>query len=37
MPVTMNEYIQSVQINDTMYVGGGWTDRLKHTTMLDGI
>ena len=27
MPVAMSEYIQSVQINDTVYVGGGWTDR----------
>ncbi len=25
MPVTMNEYIQSVEINDTVYVGGGGT------------
>ena len=27
MPVAMSGYIQSVQINDTVYVGGGWTDR----------
>ncbi len=27
MPVAMNRYIQSVQINDTVYVGGGVTDR----------
>ncbi len=27
MPVAMNVYIQSVQINDTVYVGGGGTDR----------
>ncbi len=27
MPVAMNGYIQSVEINDTVYVGGGATDR----------
>ncbi len=27
MPVAMSDYIQSVQINDTVYVGGGYTDR----------
>ncbi len=27
MPVTMNSYNQSVEINDTVYVGGGATDR----------
>ncbi len=27
MPVTMRAHIQSVKINDTVYVGGGWTDR----------
>ncbi len=27
MPVAMSDYIQSVQINDTVYVGGGLTDR----------
>ncbi len=27
MPVAMNGYIQSVEINDTVYVGGGLTDR----------
>ncbi len=27
MPVAMNGYIQSVQINNTVYVGGGRTDR----------
>ncbi len=27
MPVAMSVYIQSVQINDTVYVGGGDTDR----------
>ncbi len=27
MPVAMSYYIQSVQINDTVYVGGGGTDR----------
>ncbi len=27
MPVAMGAYIQSVQINDTVYVGGGVTDR----------
>ncbi len=27
MPVVMSAYIQSVEINDTVYVGGGWTDR----------
>ena len=27
MPVTMNGCIQSVKINDIVYVGGGWTDR----------
>ncbi len=27
MPVAMSGYIQSVQINDTVYVGGGWPDR----------
>ncbi len=27
MPVAMTGYIQSVEINDTVYVGGGWTDR----------
>ncbi len=27
MPVAMNGYIQSVEINDTLYVGGGGTDR----------
>ncbi len=27
MPVAMNRYIQSVKINDTVYVGGGFTDR----------
>ncbi len=26
MPVAMHGYIQSVEINDTVYVGGGWTD-----------
>ncbi len=27
MPVAMSGYIQSVQINDTVYVGGGYADR----------
>ncbi len=27
MPVAMSNYIQSVEINDTVYVGGGGTDR----------
>ncbi len=27
MPVAMNDYIQSVEINDTVYVGGGGTGR----------
>ncbi len=27
MPVAMSGYIQSVEINDTVYVGGGWTHR----------
>ncbi len=27
MPVAMSDYIQSVEINDTVYVGGGWPDR----------
>ncbi len=27
MPVAMSDYIQSVEINDTVYVGGGYTDR----------
>ncbi len=27
MPVAMSGYIQSVEINDTVYIGGGWTDR----------
>ncbi len=27
MPVAMSAYIQSVEINDTVYVGGGFTDR----------
>ncbi len=27
MPVAMSVQIQSVAINDTVYVGGGWTDR----------
>ncbi len=27
MPVVMSGYIQSVEINDTVYVGGGVTDR----------
>ncbi len=27
MPVTMSVYIQSIEINDTVYVGGGGTDR----------
>ncbi len=27
MPVAMRGYIQSVEINDTVYVGGGWTVR----------
>ncbi len=27
MPVAMSAYIQSVEINDTVYVGGGGTDR----------
>ncbi len=27
MPVTMSLHIQSVEINDTVYVGGGYTDR----------
>ncbi len=27
MPVAMSDYFQSVQINDTVYVGGGWTGR----------
>ncbi len=27
MPVAMSGYIQSIQINDTVYVGGGYTDR----------
>ncbi len=27
MPVAMSSYIQSVEINDTVYVGGGRTDR----------
>ncbi len=26
MPVAMNGYIQSVEINDIVYVGGGGTD-----------
>ncbi len=30
MPVAMSGYIQSVEINDTVYVGGGGTDRGKH-------
>ncbi len=25
----MSDYIQSVNINDTVYVGGGWPDRLE--------
>ncbi len=29
MPVAMSDYIQSVEINDTLYVGGGATDRGK--------
>ncbi len=29
MPVAMSAYIQSVQINDTVYVGGGLTDRVE--------
>ncbi len=29
MPVAMSEYIQSVEINDTVYVGGGETGRGK--------
>ncbi len=29
MPVAMSNYIQSVQINDTVYVGGGYTGRGK--------
>ncbi len=29
MPVAMNGYIQSVKINDTVYVGGGLTGRRK--------
>ncbi len=29
MPVAMSDYIQSVQINDTVYVGGGGTDRVE--------
>ncbi len=29
MPVAMNECIQSVQINDTVYIGGGLTARLE--------
>ncbi len=27
MPAAMSNYIQSVEINDTVYVGGGYTDR----------
>ena len=27
MPVVMSDYIQSVEINDTVYVGGGYTGR----------
>ncbi len=27
MPVAMSGYVQSVEINDTVYVGGGYTDR----------
>ncbi len=27
MPVAMRDFIQSVEINDTVYVGGGWPDR----------
>ncbi len=30
MLVTMSEYIQSVQINDTVYVGGGWPDKVEN-------
>ncbi len=35
MPVAMSGYIQSVEINDTVYVGGGFTDRDedKHIVM----
>ncbi len=29
MPVAMSAYIQSVEINDTVYVGGGETDRYE--------
>ncbi len=29
MPVAMSGYIQSVEINNTVYVGGGYTDRDK--------
>ncbi len=29
MPVATSAYLQSVQINDTVYVGGGVTDRLE--------
>ncbi len=31
MPVAMSGYIQSVKINDTVYVGGGSTDRDEET------
>ena len=34
MPVTMSLYIQSVEINDTVYVGGGGTDRLENDYIL---
>ncbi len=30
MPVAMSAHIQSVKINDIVYVGGGWTDRDKN-------
>ncbi len=29
MPVAMCNYIQSVEINDTVYVGGGWIGRVE--------
>ncbi len=33
MPVVMSDYIQSVEINDTVYVGGGETGRLSYIVM----
>ncbi len=34
MPVAMSVYIQSVEINDTVYVGGGWTDRREDANIV---